>query len=87
MRSLAASLVGLIDTGAILALIDRSDKWLLAPRPTTIADCRNIRRCHAGAPSRPRGLSLILSLDYDDFETYQFQGRKKFAILPRRTRI
>jgi len=27
MRSLAASAVGLIDTGAILALIERSDKW------------------------------------------------------------
>ena len=27
MRSPAASAVGLIDTGAILALIDRSDKW------------------------------------------------------------
>jgi predicted nucleic acid-binding protein len=27
MRSLAVSAVGLIDTGTILALIDRSDKW------------------------------------------------------------
>ena len=32
------------------------------------------------------GLSLILSLDHDDFETYRHPGRKEFAILPRRTR-
>jgi predicted nucleic acid-binding protein len=31
-------------------------------------------------------LSLILSLDHNDFETYRLPGRKKFAILPRRTR-
>jgi hypothetical protein len=30
-------------------------------------------------------LSLILTVDHDDFETYRIGGRKKFNILPRRT--
>jgi predicted nucleic acid-binding protein len=29
-------------------------------------------------------LSTILTIDYDDFETYRLPGRKKFTILPRR---
>jgi uncharacterized protein len=29
-------------------------------------------------------LSLILTIDYDDFETYRIGGRKKFTILPGR---
>ncbi len=31
-------------------------------------------------------LSLILTVDHDDFETYRIAGRKKFTILPRRLR-
>jgi hypothetical protein len=31
-------------------------------------------------------LSLIRTVDHDDFETCRLPGRKKFAILPRRTR-
>jgi uncharacterized protein len=145
-RSPAASAVGLIDTGATLALIDRSDKahaacvkaydnsrlplltteallaevlylaefnirdarsvWLLqrsgaiqispiayedlpriqalmaqyADRPMDFADATLVR-----VAARER-LSLILSLDHDDFETYRLPGRKKLAILTRRTR-
>jgi len=30
-------------------------------------------------------LSLILTVDHDDFETYRIGGRKRFSILPRRT--
>jgi uncharacterized protein len=30
-------------------------------------------------------LSLILTVDHDDFETYRIGGRKKFSILPGRT--
>ena len=30
-------------------------------------------------------LSLILTVDHDDFETYRIGGRKKFSILPRRS--
>lgn len=29
-------------------------------------------------------LSLILTVDHDDFETYRIGGRKRFTILPRR---
>jgi predicted nucleic acid-binding protein len=29
-------------------------------------------------------LSLILTIDHDDFETYRIGGRKKFSMLPRR---
>jgi predicted nucleic acid-binding protein len=29
-------------------------------------------------------LSLILTIDHDDFETYRIGGRKKFTILPGR---
>jgi len=29
-------------------------------------------------------LSLILTIDHDDFETYRIAGRKKFTILPER---
>jgi predicted nucleic acid-binding protein len=32
------------------------------------------------------GLSLILTVDHDDFETYRIGGRKRFSILPRRGR-
>lgn len=30
-------------------------------------------------------ISLILTVDHDDFETYRIAGRKKFTILPERT--
>ena len=30
------------------------------------------------------GISLILTIDFDDFETYRIGGRKKFTILPHR---
>jgi predicted nucleic acid-binding protein len=51
-----------------------------ADRPMDFADATLV---HVVARER---LSLILSLDHDDFETYRLPGRKKFAILPRRTR-
>ena len=31
-------------------------------------------------------LSLILTIDHDDFEIYRIGGRKKFTILPRAAR-
>lgn len=33
-----------------------------------------------------KGLNTILTIDHDDFETYRLPGRKKFTILPSRTR-
>jgi predicted nucleic acid-binding protein len=136
--------VGLIDTGAILALVDSDDEWhepcveaynhnrlpwltteavlteasylvrrnlrddravwtLLrsgavrmsvianeelpqiqalmaqyADRPMDFADATLV---HLAARER---LSVILTIDHDDFETYRLPGRKKFTVLPRR---
>ena len=137
---------GLIDTGAILALVDRSDEWhescvetynlnrlpwltteavlteafhlvrrnlrddrpiwtLLragaivlcsidnqelpqihalmaeyADRPMDFADATLV---HLGARER---LSVVFTIDHDDFSTYRLPKRKKFTILPRRPR-
>ena len=138
--------VGVIDTGAILALVDRDDTWhescveaynhnrlpwltteavlaeafhlvrrnlrhdrpiwtLLqsgaivmsvisneeltqihalmaqyADRPMDFADATLV---HLAARER---LSLILTIDYDDFSTYRLPHRKKFTILPSRSK-
>jgi predicted nucleic acid-binding protein len=142
---LAGPPAGLIDTGAMLALLDRNDEWHILcveaynhsrlPLLTTEAVLtevfhlaqRNVRDVqgvwtllHSGAiqmspiangelprvhalmddyADRPmdfadatlvhladrESLSLILTVDHDDFETYRIGGRKKFSILPRRT--
>jgi len=136
---------GLIDTGAMLALLDRNDRWhrscaeaynrLRLPLLTTeavltevfhlaqrnlggilgawtllrsgaiqmspIADDElpQIQTLMDDYSDRPmdfadatlvhlaarESLSLILTVDHDDFETYRIAGRKKFSILPRRT--
>jgi hypothetical protein len=34
-----------------------------------------------------KGLSTILTLDYNDFETYRLPGGKKFRIVPGRRQI
>jgi len=135
---------GLVDTGAILALLDRNDNWHRScvdtynhthlPLLTTEAVLtevfhlaqRNLREVRgvwrflgSGAvqlcpianeelpqiralmdrySDRPmdfadatlvhlagrESLSLILTVDHDDFETYRIAGRKRFTILPRR---
>jgi predicted nucleic acid-binding protein len=137
--------VGLIDTGAILALIDRDDRWhgscvgaynqSRLPLLTTEAvltevfhlaqrNLRDIRAVwtllRAGAiqmssisndelpriralmddyADRPmdfadatlvhlaarESLSLILTVDHGDFETYRLPRNKRFSILPRRS--
>ncbi len=49
-----------------------------ADRPMDFADATLV---HLAARE---SLSLILTVDYDDFETYRIGGRKRFSILPRR---
>jgi predicted nucleic acid-binding protein len=51
-----------------------------ADRPMDFADATLV---HLAARER---LSLILTVDLDEFETYRIHGRKKFTILPRRPR-
>jgi len=50
-----------------------------ADRPMDFADATLV---HLAARE---SLSLILTIDHDDFETYRIRGRKKFSILPGRT--
>jgi uncharacterized protein len=136
---------GLIDTGAIVALLDRSDHWhqrctdafkqLRLPLFTSEAvltelfhlvgdDGRQVRAAwkfvrsgaltiapinDADLPAldvlmnqyrdRPmdfadatlvhiaerESLSLILTIDHDDFETYRIHGRRRFRIVPNRS--
>lgn len=135
---------GLIDTGAILALLDRDDRWYepcvqafsgvrlpLATSAAVLAEVFHLLNdgqreleaawgfLHSGAvtvlpiadadlPSlhglmkryhdRPmdfadatlvhlaerESLSTVLTVDFDDFETYRIAGRKRFRILPSR---
>ena len=49
-----------------------------ADRPMDFADATLV---HLAARER---LTVILTIDRDDFETYRLPGRKKFTILPRR---
>jgi predicted nucleic acid-binding protein len=51
-----------------------------ADYPMDFADATLV---HLAARER---LSLILTIDYDDFSTYRLPGRKKFTILPSRLR-
>jgi predicted nucleic acid-binding protein len=50
-----------------------------ADRPMDFADATLV---HLAARE---SLSLILTVDHDDFETYRIAGRKKFSILPNRS--
>jgi predicted nucleic acid-binding protein len=49
-----------------------------ADRPMDFADATLVHLAER------EGLSVILTLDHDDFETYRIGGRKKFTILPSR---
>ncbi len=135
---------GLIDTGPIVALLDRGDRWhktcvesfsnLQLPLATTAAVLAELfhflgdhpqrienawRMLRSGAitvlaitdddmPSLDRlmkqyadcpmdfadatlvhlakreSLSMIFTIDHDDFETYRIDGRRKFQIIPSR---
>jgi uncharacterized protein len=136
----------LIDTGVVLALVDRNDRWhglcvdayqhTRLPLLTTEAvlaevfhltyrelgesksvwrllssgaieilsianhELRDIQRLMFDYADHPmdfadatlvhiaarEGISLILTIDYSDFETYRIAGRKRFIILPLRTK-
>jgi uncharacterized protein len=146
MHLRAASAAGLIDTGAILAIVDADDRWhalcleaLLTVRiplltteavlteafhltgksthrvdrmwafvrsgaltvcPIDDSELMGLQGLMVQYADRPmdfadatlvhvagrEGLSTILTIDHDDFETYRLPGRKKFTILPRRQR-
>jgi len=138
--------VGLIDTGAILAIVDAEDEWhsacveslnsLSAPLltseavlteafhlvgtrayniervwsfvrsgavallPISDSELPELRALMARYHDRPmdfadatlvhiasrESVSLILTIDHDDFETYRIAGNKRFTILPYRSR-
>jgi len=37
--------------------------------------------------ARRESLSLVLTVDHDDFETYRIDGRKRFRITPERNAL
>jgi predicted nucleic acid-binding protein len=51
-----------------------------ADRPTDFADATLVRL------AARKSMSLIFTVDHDDFETYRLPGGKKFTILPPRPR-
>ena len=140
------SAAGLIDTGAILAIVEADDRWhsaclealqfvriplltteavltetfhltgkkphniekawrfvrsgALAIHPMHDSDLIELHALMSQYADRPmdfadatlvhlaarESISLILTIDHDDFETYRLPGRKKFTILPTRPR-
>ncbi|MFZ0958931.1 MAG: hypothetical protein WAN60_21510 [Candidatus Sulfotelmatobacter sp.] len=146
MHLSAASAAGLIDTGAILAIVDAADIWhsaclealrsvriplltteailtetfhltgknphkiektwrfvrsgALTIHPILDSDLLELHALMSQYADRPMDfadatlvhlaarehLSVILTIDHDDFETYRLPGRKKFTVLPRRGR-
>ena len=136
----------LVDTGALLALMDRGDRWhsrcsaafetlrlplltseavltelfhLLAPRqreirqawrylrsvvrvlPVGDEDLPELQALMEQYQDRPMGfadatlvrlarresLSTMFTIDHDDFETYRIEGRRRFRIVPARSRV
>ncbi|MGH8564947.1 MAG: type II toxin-antitoxin system VapC family toxin [Gammaproteobacteria bacterium] len=133
---------GLVDTGAIVALLDRDDRWhrpcvdafpeLLLPLVTSTAVLTELfhllgdteteaawaflrsgavtvrpiddsdlpalaalMRRYRDRPmdfadatlvhlARRESLSTVFTVDFDDFETYRIEGRKRFSIIPQR---
>jgi uncharacterized protein len=146
MHSLAARAGGLIDTGAILAIVDARDRWhraclealqsvrlpllttdavltetfhltgksardvekiwdfvrsgALSLRATNDSDLPALQALMEQYADRPmdfadatlvhlatrESVSLIVTIDRDDFETYRLSGRKRFTILPQHLR-
>ena len=84
-RELAAGW-GLVRSGAITVLpIDDSDVPDLealmkryADRPMDFADATLVQL------ARRERLNIVFTVDYDDFETYRIDGRRRFHIVPAR---
>ena len=66
-------LKGLIDTGAILALMSR-----YRDRPMDFADATLVHL------ARRENLETVFTIDHDDFETYRIDGKRRFQIVPAR---
>ena len=64
---------GLVDTGALLALMDR-----YRDRPMDFADATLVHL------AKRESLSTIFTIDHNDFETYRIEGRKRFRVVPDR---
>lgn len=137
---------GLIDTGAILSLLDADDRWhqrcvdafsslrlplattaavlaelfhLLGNHPNdldaawkflrsgavvvlpiTDADSANLERLMKQYADRPmdfadatlvhlaerESLSIVCTIDHNDFETYRIKGKRKFSVVPSRSK-
>jgi predicted nucleic acid-binding protein len=75
----------LLRSGAIrMSVIDNEELPQIHALMTQYADCpmdfADATLVHLAARER---LSVIFTIDHDDFETYRLPGRKKFTILPR----
>jgi predicted nucleic acid-binding protein len=66
----------LADTGALLAYLDRADRY--HGRPMDFADATLVHLAER------ESLSTVFTVDHDDFETYRLGARKRFRILPLR---
>jgi hypothetical protein len=65
----------LADTGALLAYLDRSDRW---HQTMDFADATLVHL------ARRESLSTVFTVDHGDFETYRIGGRRRFRIVPER---
>ena len=75
MRSAAVTVLP-IDDADLPALEDLMHKY--ADRPMDFADATLVHLAHRAS------LSLVFTIDHDDFETYRIDGRRRFRIVPAR---
>lgn len=68
--------MGDADLPALNALMSK-----YSDRPMDFADATLVHL------ARRESLSLVLTVDHDDFETYRIDGRKRFRITPERNAL